>query len=442
MTRLDNLLSQALANMASFIAYQRFRWLGITALTLAVFFSTACSERASVPPQQTTPAVAEVVFDISPAEATIYMPGLQRPLATTSRLPKGRYLIEVSAPGFENERLWLDIEDAQLQTIQLSLTPKSEPVHLSVWPPGTDMHWRSDKGGEGIITAQGEPRLALGRYDLTFKKPGYQPQQLSLHVEAGGEYALSIALTPVIRLPGEVFSDQLANGQQGPNMVVIPGGEFEQGDLIGDGDWREQPIRQVVIASFALGVTEVTRGAYHAFASATQRQMPIDQQGDSRLPVTGVSYDDAVAYAEWLSNLSGETYRLPSESEWEYAARAGSRQNYAHGNQLTCEMARYDGLVGCGIDEPAPVASYSANAFGLFDMHGNVWEWTADCASEDYTQAPLDGSAWFAEPCYRAMLRGGSYILNAHKLRVSYRSWRYRDYRHSDTGFRLVRELP
>lgn len=410
----------------------------ICTMALWLLGCSNADEQTSMP---TSPQVAEVVFETVPVDASIYMPGLQRPLSKKNTLPKGRFLIEISAEGYESERLWLDIDSGQPQYIQLVLTPKSEPVELNVWPPGTDMQWRNEAGEEGVTQALGQPRLALGLYSLSFTKPGYQSQSLSLDVREGGQHTLEISLLPLPKKVGDVFRDRLANGQPGPAMVVIPAGEFEQGDIVGEGDWREQPVRKVRLSSFAMGVTEVTREAYEAFTSATQRLMPMEQQHHGQRPITGVSYDDATAYAQWLSQLTGETYRLPTESEWEYAARAGSRDNYAFGNSIDCDMARYDGLVGCAHDEPAPVASYKANAFGLFDMHGNVWEWTADCATEDYSDAPTDGSAFQTDPCYRAMLRGGSYMLNAHKLRVSYRSWRYRDYRHTDTGFRLVREL-
>ena len=401
----------------------------------------ACSDSDIDQSAANNPTVAEIIFDITPADASIYMPGLQQPLDKVSQLGRGRYLVEFSAPGYENERLWLDIDSFQQQRIQLALTPKSEPLRLDVWPPGSDMTWRNELDQSGVVPAEGEPRLALGKYHLTFTKPGYVEQATSITVTEGGEYALSIRLQPVPMTVGQVFSDRLANRIQGPAMVVLPAGSFVQGDTVGDGDWRELPTRQVTLKRYAIGQTEVTRGQYHEFASATGWPMPAGQEGDNNLPVSGVSYDDAIAYANWLTEQSGETCRLPSESEWEYAARAGSQANYSTGDDINCELARYDGLLSCGVAEAAPVASYPANTFGLYDVHGNVWEWTADCASEDYSDAPDDGSAYQSDPCHRAMVRGGSYILNAHKLRVSYRNWRYREYRHNDTGFRLVREL-
>lgn len=411
------------------------------ALCLALAWLFACSDPHNDQSSAASPTAAEIIFDITPADASIYMPGLQQPLDKVSRLGKGRFLVEFSAPGYENERLWLDIDSFQQQRIQLALTPKSEPVKLDVWPPGSDMTWHSEGGQSGVVAAQGEPRLALGHYRLIFSKPGYADHVEDIVVREDGEYVLNFRLQPLPKPAGEVFSDRLANRIQGPAMVVLPAGSYVQGDTEGDGDWRELPTRRVTLKSFAIGQTEVTRGQYHEFASATGLPMPAGQEGDDNLPVSGVSYDDAVAYAKWLSAQSGEIYRLPSESEWEYAARAGSQADYSMGNEINCSMARYDGLLSCGVAEAAPVASYAANAFGLYDMHGNVWEWTADCASEDYSEAPADGSAYQSEPCHRTMVRGGSFILNAHKVRVSYRNWRYREYRHSDTGFRLVREL-
>lgn len=384
---------------------------------------------------------AQIVFDVTPSSASISLPGLQQSLNKTDYLAKGRYLVEVSAPGFENERLWINVDNHQQQTIQLTLTPKSEPLTLDVWPPGTMMTWRNERT-QGEISAKGSPMLALGRYELIFTKPGYVAEQLELEIEEGAPQALSIRLAALERKAGEVFNDVLLDGTNGPKLVVVPGGEFIQGDVQGNGDWQELPLRQVSIQSFAIGLTEVTREDYQRFALATKRQMPWEGEGESTLPVTNVSYHDALAYAMWLSEQTGEVYRLPSESEWEYAARAGQATDYSVGNEIDCEYARFGGLVRCGKAEPAPVASYAANGFGLYDVHGNVWEWTADCASEDYSNAPRDGRAYASEPCHRAMLRGGSYMLNAHKIRVSYRSWRYRDYQHSDTGFRIAREIP
>ena len=411
-------------------------------LCFSLFNLAACSDSHSPTNVQTKPSSATITFDISPDNATIFMPGLQKPLAEESQLGLGRYLVEFSAPGFESERLWLDIDSFQPQYIQLSLTPQSEPLTLSIWPPGSQMTWQADNQTQGVIPATGAPKLALGHYQLTFSKPGYFDKKISLNVEEGGDYAIDLSLAPKPKKVGQVFNDLILEGQPGPSMVVIPAGEFQQGDLVGDGDWREQPIRRVNLTSFAISQTEITVNQYQQYASATQRPMPAQQSQRPDLPIAGVSYEDAEKYAQWLSVQTGETYRLPTESEWEFAARAGSQDNYSFGDNIHCDLARYDGLNLCGVAEAAPVASYKPNAFGIHDMHGNLWEWTMDCASEDYSNAPTDGSAFITESCHRAMLRGGSYILNAHKLRVSYRSWRYRDYRHSDTGIRLVRELP
>ncbi len=133
--------------------------------------------------------------------------------------------------------------------------------------------------------------------------------------------------------------------------------------------------------------------------------------GRGNRPVVNVTWDDATAYAQWLSAVTGESYRLPSEAEWEYAARAGTETAYSWGDELGTNKANCD---GCGSrwdddEETAPVGSFAPNAWGLHDMHGNVWEWTGNCWNEGYAGAPADGSAWTDGHCGRRVVRGGSY---------------------------------
>ncbi|MCY4026289.1 MAG: formylglycine-generating enzyme family protein [Acidobacteria bacterium] len=156
-----------------------------------------------------------------------------------------------------------------------------------------------------------------------------------------------------------------------------------------------------------------------------------------------VSWEDARAYAEWLSAETGERYRLPSEAEWEYAARAGTTTAYSWGADIGQNRANCD---GCGSrwdnEQTAPAGSFAANAWGLHDMHGNVWEWVEDCWHDSYAQAPADGSAWTrGGDCGRRVLRGGSWYLNPWGLRSALRSWFGVRGRYRDVGFRLARTL-
>ena len=208
-------------------------------------------------------------------------------------------------------------------------------------------------------------------------------------------------------------------------MVVIPAGRFRMGCVSGrDCHDAEEPVHEVELASFALGVYEVTFEEYERLARATGRKSPPDWGfGRGDRPVRGVPWEDAQAYAAWLSEETGEDYRLPSESEWEYAARAGSTTRYSWGQDIGRNRANCD---GCGSrwdgEATAPVGSFAANGWGLHDMHGNVKEWVEDCWHENYARAPRDGSAWTSGGnCGRHVLRGGSWFDTPAALRSASR---------------------
>ena len=248
--------------------------------------------------------------------------------------------------------------------------------------------------------------------------------------------------------PGTVFRDALKDGGQGPSMVVLPRASFRMGSPPNetDRDNDEGSVRTVTISRrIAMGRYEVTFDDYDRFAEATRRTKPRDPSnwGRGSRPVISVSQEDAQAYATWLSAQTGKTYRLPSEAEWEYAARAGTRTRYSWGNEIGVNRAN---CVGCGSEwdnaRTAPVGRFAANAFGLFDMHGNVWEWVADCYHNNYEGAPTDGSAW-TNACVSnsAVLRGGSWSDLPRSLRSASRSRATPSGRLNTDGFRLVRDL-
>ncbi|HIE02320.1 MAG TPA: hypothetical protein EYP59_18900, partial [Thiotrichaceae bacterium] len=180
---------------------------------------------------------------------------------------------------------------------------------------------------------------------------------------------------------GEVFRDRLKDGSSGPEMVWIPKGRFKMGDIQGGGDSDEKPVHWVSVKKFAMGRYELTFAEYDKFATATSRKKPSDEGwGRGNRPVINVSWLDVTAYAEWLSTQTGQHYRLPTEAQWEYAARAGTKTKYWWGNDLGKNRAACD---GCGAKwgwdakhMTAPVGSFAANPFGLYDTAGNVWEWT------------------------------------------------------------------
>ena len=215
------------------------------------------------------------------------------------------------------------------------------------------------------------------------------------------------------RLPAraEVFRDALKDGGEGPEMVVLPTGRFWMGDSAGDGEvWGGKrknpmlPVRLVTMArSIAMGKYEITFAEYERFAAATGLERPnAAGWGRGNRPVINVSREDARAYAAWLSEQTGKRYRLPTEAEWEYAARAltsttDTSTRYSWGDDIVCSQARYGrregGECSDSADGTVPVGSFEANAFGLYDMHGNVAEWVADCWHDSYEGAPTNGSA-------------------------------------------------
>ena len=244
--------------------------------------------------------------------------------------------------------------------------------------------------------------------------------------------------------PGETFRDALRSGGSGPEMVVIPAGSFRMGCVSGVGCYDdEKPVHQVTIpAAFAVSKHEVTFEDYDRFTMPTGR---VDDEGwgRRRRPVVNVSWQDAQDYVRWLSEQTGAEYRLLSESEWEYAARAGSLTAYSWGNEIGSGRANCD---GCGSQwddrQTMPVGSFGANGYGLHDMHGNVWEWVEDCWNASYNGAPTNGSTWQSGACSLRVFRGGSWFGPARNLRSALRNkGGPTELRLHMIGFRVARTL-
>jgi formylglycine-generating enzyme required for sulfatase activity len=219
------------------------------------------------------------------------------------------------------------------------------------------------------------------------------------------------------------------------------------GDVQGGGHTDELPVRTVNIQkAFAIGRYEVTFEEYDQFAKATNRQLPDDRGwGRGRRPVIYASWEDAVAYANWLSEQTGKRYRLPTEAEWEYAARGGTETAYWWGKDLVKGMAN---CYGCGSqwnNESAPVGSFKPNSFGLYDTAGNVFEWVEDCWHYNFNGAPVDGSAWKEKGsgnCGQRVMRGGSFGSVPEYLRASLRGRDDAGDRGTyDVGFRLAQDI-
>jgi formylglycine-generating enzyme required for sulfatase activity len=231
------------------------------------------------------------------------------------------------------------------------------------------------------------------------------------------------------------------------DMVPIPKGSFWMGSPKGEVGRHddEGPQRRVSIAQpFAIGKYEITFDEYDRFARASGRELPPDSAwGRGKRPVINVSWEDAVAYAGWLSERTGKRYRLPTEAEWEYAARAGTQTRYWWGDEIGRDRANCS---GCGsqweANQTVPVGSFEPNGFGLHDMLGNVWEWVEDCWHGNYQGAPADGSAWTeGGNCGRRVVRGGSWGDGPRGVRSARRRGNSASFRDHFIGFRLAQDL-
>lgn len=228
--------------------------------------------------------------------------------------------------------------------------------------------------------------------------------------------------------PGKVFQDCA----DCPEMVIIPAGSFQMGGSGTD----ERPVHAVTIAKpFAMGKTEVTQGQWRAVMGYNPSSFLTC--GDT-CPVEKVSWDDAQDFIRKLNAKTGKTYRLPFEAEWEYACRAGGRDEYCGGGNVD-SVAWYVSNSG---SKTHAVAGKQANAWGLYDMSGNIWEWTEDCWNDSYNGAPSDGSAWTSGNCGRRVLRGGSWDSRPQDARSAKRDWNGTSVRGNFNGFRLARMLP
>jgi formylglycine-generating enzyme required for sulfatase activity len=239
-----------------------------------------------------------------------------------------------------------------------------------------------------------------------------------------------------------------------PWMVVLPSGSFLMGSPESEPKRKkdEGPQHRVQVASFAIGQYEVTFRQWDACVAAGGcKTKPGDEGwGRGQRPVINVSWHDAQQYVKWLSDKTGKIYRLPSEAEWEYAARAGTSTPFAFGERITTAQANFDGdytyngsAMGEDRQKTLPVGSLAKNAWDLYDLHGNASEWVQDCRHDNYQGAPADGHAWISNcPSTEGLLRGGGWYLNPSFARSAYR-WRIESTsRNYFTGFRLARMLP
>ena len=378
----------------------------------------------------TTPETATVEFKDA---SLVYRPGMP--------LEEGEYRLLVSAPRHHSQELTVT---HGRQSTRRSVVLESFPTFAVSTTPS-----RATVEIDNITEPYqvGGMFLEPGEYHIRVSASGYAEYRET--IRHGDEPTLhSVRLE---RVPGENFADELSSGGKGPEMVLIPQGRFQMGCLARRGcEDNETPVRFVDIRSFALSKNEVTFDQWDAcvLEDGCNGYRPYNEGwGRGERPVINVSWEDAQAYVAWLSEETGEEYRLPTEAEWEYAARAETETPYSWGRVIATNQANctnLDDSGGCGDqwEKTAPVGSFSANEFGLHDMHGNVLEWVEDCWNDSYRGAPTDGSARHEVECSFRVLRGGSWNSTSLQLRSAFR---YHGSPSSGTdtiGFRVAQTLP
>ncbi len=231
-----------------------------------------------------------------------------------------------------------------------------------------------------------------------------------------------------------------------PDMLTVPGGSFGMGTPRTEAyrQTYEGPQHQVSLAPFALAKNDVTFAEWDAcvWGGGCNGYLPNDREwGRGRHPVIDVSWDDAQAYVRWLSAKTGRPYRLPSEAEWEYAARAGTTTAHYWGDDDSNTLANCHLCESQWKEQTSPVGSFPPNKWGFYDMAGNVSQWVQDCYHDGYKGAPVDGSAWTTGDCSRRMDRGSNYARAPWEMRLGQRHYAPPAGRYANFGFRVAMTL-
>lgn len=396
-----------------------------------------------------------VTVATKPPGSTIEFPELTLAYAPGVRIPIGEHLIRVSRAGYVTQEIrytvryrdnLLNVEllrdygnlrvivnptDAKVQVTYVEL--ESERVRRLAYAPNM--------------------RLPVGRVEVVARAIGRRSEYRSFYLTHSG-YTTRMNLESMNVEAGTRFRDSLQDGSKGPPMIIIPPGSFVMGDAAGS--ISEKPLRTVTLTQpFSVSVFEVTVADYLLFAVSGGVEIhPRIDTSEANHPMRHLEWRDALGYTNWLSDQTGNKYRLLTEAEWEYVARAGTRTQYYFGDDtsLLCEHInladlatgrRYRGwqVVDCedGYAGLAPVGSLGANAFGLHDIYGNVAEWVMDCGMPSYAGGATDGSPLLEQGCEGHVFRGGSWDSKPEEVRSAARNSSLIS--NGDRGFRVMREL-
>ncbi|MEE4299640.1 MAG: SUMF1/EgtB/PvdO family nonheme iron enzyme [Pseudomonadales bacterium] len=394
----------------------------------------------------------ELRVDVSPRDAEVRLPDLDIVYAPGVRVPVAEHLIEIARAGYETRRIRFRVMPGENRT-SVRLVRSTAPLEVRTTPAAeVSVSWRDRDARERSERWTPGLEVPVGDVDVRARALGHRIGFRRVNVGEGGA-RVSLTLEPIDVAPGSALRDTLASGGEGPRMIVVPAGRFVMGD--DDGPPSLQPARtRVLFQPFGLSAYEVSVAEFRRFAAATGAKLDARNDEDAA-PVRYVDHDAAVAYADWLTAETGAKYRLPSEGEWEYAARAGTDGDWWFGDdaEALCAHANIADastktrfkqwqVAPCddGHARLAPVGSLAPNPLGLHDMLGNVSEWVRECGMPPYANAEEDGSAVIdGAPCASHGHRGGAWdgdpsVISALRRATSSQP-------KDDLGIRLLREL-
>jgi eukaryotic-like serine/threonine-protein kinase len=393
-------------------------------------------QKTTPPPRKTIPTI-----QAQPTKTIIYPNWSRRKVIKTVGFTGAGLALAIVLP-----RLWQSDSEEISTTDDIKTTtptPKISPSNPSAASsnPGQVMKtagWLAR--GLGLTVVGNRLLFRSGSGDISNTTPTNPSLQTftfeTVTVNAQGK------ITNRRNLQARYFAENLGNGVT-LEMVQIPGGTFTMGSPAGEAGRfnNEGPQRQVRVPGFFMGKYPVTQAQYQAIMGTNPAYFK-----DDKRPVEQVTWDDAVEFCKKLSQKTGKTYRLPSEAEWEYACRAGTTTPFYFGETITTDLVNYHGNFPYGSapkgvyrEQTTDVGNFPPNSFGLYDMHGNIWEWCQDIYNSSYQGAPTDGSPWLSgSDNNMKRLRGGSWLYMARICRSATRNVNARTNRVEDVGFRVV----
>lgn len=390
----------------------------------------------------------------TPRNAVIEFVGKDIVYSSQVRIPIGEYTLSVSKPGYATQTFRYTVRYGN-NLHQVTLARDYGSLKVTTTPVDADVEVTfTDAGKSRRKTYTRDMQVPVGKVEVRARALGHRTAFRSLNMTSQGT-SLRFDLKPMTVEVGRVFTDPLKVGGRGPQLVVVPAGEFVMGNAAGP--LSEQPLHPVLLAQpFAVSRFEITIEDYLAYLEATGGTLHERLNAtDLRHAIAYVSHADAVEYAQWLTQQTGQKYRLLSESEWEYIARAGSSSTYFFGedpeqlcqyanvaDRSTRQVFRQWDTLACDDQQVRPglVGSYQPNNFGVYDIYGNVAEWVADCGMPGYTLAPDDGAAKDTSgSCSTHGVRGGSWDSQAVEASSAYRF--SAGSANDDRGIRLLRVL-